>query len=444
MLSSLVNPATVRAAAIPVPTRESAGNGWNRMKIVIAPDSFKECLGAAEVAAIIAGELRASERAAGRPVCPRDVFAEGQGNPWEILECPLSDGGEGFADILSRHWGAEKVPVVVTGPLGVPVRAWYGKAGETAIMDVASVCGLSLVPVAHRNPLHTTTRGLGELLLAAYRNGYRKALVGLGGSATCDGGAGLLEAEGPLVSGSPAVPVRALAGRMEIRALCDVTNPFTGPQGAARVFGPQKGADAAMVETLEERMEEMAGRIRRETGKDVREMPGAGAAGGLAGALAAWFDAELLPGIDSMLSAVGFKDMIDGADLIITGEGKSDRQTLSGKVPLGVLKAARQASCQLPDALGACRLPDVQVSCRWPDALGAEECPDQGYGTRRRLVPVVLLSGVVEDREALLRAGFSRVVQITPPSMPRDMAIRPETAARHLRQAIARADWLHI
>lgn len=431
------------------------------MKIVIAPDSFKECLGAAEVAAIIAGELHVSERAAGRPVCPPGVFAEGLGDPWEILECPLSDGGEGFADILSRHWGAEKVPVVVTGPLGAPVRTWYGKAGETAIMDVASVCGLSLVPVAHRNPLHTTTRGLGELLLAAYRDGCRKALVGLGGSATCDGGAGLLEAEGPLASGFPAVPVRALAGRMEIRALCDVTNPFTGPQGAARVFGPQKGADAAMVETLEERMEEMAGRIRRETGKDVREMPGAGAAGGLAGALAAWFDAELLPGIDSMLSAVGFKDMIDGADLIITGEGKSDCQTLSGKVPLGVLKAARQASCQLPDTQGACRLPvaqtacrlsDVQVSCRLPDAqtacrlpdaLGAEDCPDQGYGTRRRPVPVVLLSGVVEDREALLRAGFSRVVQITPPSMPRDMAIRPETAARHLRQAVARADWLY-
>lgn len=365
------------------------------MKIVIAPDSFKECLGAAEVAGIIVDELRALASA--------DNCIAGAGQPFrEILECPLSDGGEGFTEILSRHWKAEKVPVVVTGPLGGPVRTWYGKAGETAIVDAASVCGLSLVPVPLRNPLHTTTKGLGEILLAAYRDGCRKAIIGLGGSATCDGGMGLMEAEGPLAPGTPALPVRALAGKMEIRVLCDVTNPFVGPQGAARVFGPQKGADAATVEVLEERLERMAARIRRETGKDIRTVPGSGAAGGLAGALMAWFDAELLPGIDSMLTFTGFRKMIEDADVIVTGEGKSDSQTLSGKVPFGVLQAARLSG---------------------------------------RPVPVLLFSGIVEDREALLQAGFSRVVQITPPSVPRDRAIQPDVASRHLRQAVARVDF---
>ena len=365
------------------------------MKIVIAPDSFKECLGAAEVAGIIAGELRA--------LAPAENCIAGVRQPFrEILECPLSDGGEGFTEILSRHWKAEKMPVVVTGPLGGPVRTWYGKAGETAIVDAASVCGLSLVPVPLRNPLHTTTKGLGEILLAAYRDGCRKAIVGLGGSATCDGGMGLMEAEGPLAPGASALPVRALAGKMEIRVLCDVTNPFVGPQGAARVFGPQKGADAATVEVLEERLERMAARIRRETGKDIRTVPGSGAAGGLAGALMAWFDAELLPGIDSMLTFTGFRKMIEDADVIVTGEGKSDSQTLSGKVPFGVLQAARLSG---------------------------------------RPVPVLLFSGIVEDREALLQAGFSRVVQITPPSVPRDLAIQPDVASRHLRQAVARVDF---
>ncbi|MBQ9660117.1 MAG: glycerate kinase [Bacteroidales bacterium] len=341
------------------------------MKIIIAPDTFKECLPAGRVADILADELSRL-----RP-------------GWTVAACPLSDGGEGFAGILTVALGGELRPLRVTGPLGEPVGAYFGRAGETGVIEVASACGLGLVPPGCRDPWAATSRGVGELLLAAASQGCRELLVGLGGSATCDGGAGMLSVPG----------IRTLCGRVRIRAFCDVDNPFVGPEGAARVFAPQKGADAAMVERLEVRMAAQAAAMLSETGTDVSALPGAGAAGGLAGALHACLGAEIVPGIDGLLDAVGFDRLAAGADWILTGEGRSDRQTLSGKVPFGVLRRARG-------------------------------------------VPVALLSGRLCDREMLQAAGFASLVEVTPPSAPLPDALRPEAAEANLRRAVA--DWLYL
>lgn len=337
------------------------------MKVVIAPDSYKECLDASRIAAILGDEFRRL-----RPA-------------WDIIECPLSDGGEGFVPIVTHALGGELLPVTVTGPLGDPVDASFGRAGETGVLDAASACGLSLVPPARRNPSLTTSRGVGDLMVAAFRAGCRRLLIGLGGTSTCDGGEGMMQAEG----------LPELRDLVTVDVLCDVDNPFVGPRGAARVFAPQKGADPAMVEDLEDRMLRRTARILEETGADVRELPGAGAAGGLAGALAAYFGARLSPGIDTVLRYVEFASKAADADWILTGEGRSDSQTLSGKVPAGVLRHA-----------------------------GGK--------------PVVLVSGHIQDREMLLNAGFADVLEVTPPDQPLSEALRPEMAERNLRAAIRR------
>lgn len=339
------------------------------MKVVIAPDAFKECLDAPSVSRILSDEIRRS-----RPA-------------WNVLECPLSDGGEGFVDLVTAALGGSKVPVRVTGPMGAPVDTYFGKAGETGIVDAASACGLSLVPPSLRNPLQATSLGVGQLLAAAFQAGCRKLLVGLGGTATCDGGAGMMQAGG----------IDRLRGKVSVDVLCDVDNPFVGPQGAARVFAPQKGADARMVGILEERLEGQARRILEATGTDVSRLPGAGAAGGLAGALAAWFGARLRPGIDTVLTYLDFGKKAEGADWILTGEGRSDGQTLSGKVPMGVLRHAGG-------------------------------------------IPVALVSGRIRDREALQAAGFAALVEVTPAAQPLSEALRPDVAERNLRAAAAR--WL--
>ena len=337
------------------------------MKIVIAPDSFKECLSAEEVASAIARGIYS--------VLPET----------EVVKVPLSDGGEGMAKLLTGRLGGGLVEVPVTGPMGETVEAYYGKVGRTAILDVASACGLQLVPPGERNPLKATSRGVGELMVAAKRGGCDELIIGLGGTATCDGGEGMMTLPG----------LRDLASGAKIKAFCDVDNPFLGPDGAARVFAPQKGADPQMVEVLERRMEECAGRILSETGVDVSRMPRAGAAGGLAGALHAYLGAELLSGIDGVLDMLGFDSEISGADFIITGEGSSDLQTLSGKVPMGVLR-------------------------------------------RSGRIPVYIISGRVRNEEALLKAGFSAAIQATPDEVPTSDAIRPEVAKANLFSAAVR------
>lgn len=336
------------------------------MRIVVAPDSFKECLSSVRVAEVVASALK-------------ERFPEA-----EILSLPLADGGEGTAGVLTRALRGQIRSLEVTGPLGLPVVARYGIAGDTAIIESAEACGLQLLKPQDRNPLLTTTRGVGELLLSL--RGFRKLLICLGGTSTCDGGEGMMEVPGL---------ADAMKG-VEITVLSDVDNPFVGPKGAARVFAPQKGASPADVEVLEARMIRVAERILHETGTDVSALPGAGAAGGLGGALMAWFGAKMVRGINAVLDALRFDEAIDGASRVITGEGRSDAQTLSGKVPYGVLR----------------------------------RCEGR--------VPVALLSGRIEDEAALRAAGFSTLVEVTPRDLPLTEALRPSVAAANLRLAVSR------
>ena len=334
------------------------------MKVVVAPDSFKGCLPAGEVAGTVADALR--ER-----------------HPdWEVVQLPLSDGGEGTLDIVTPAIGGTICRAQVHDPLGRMVDARFGLSGDTAVIEVAEACGLQRLAPRERNPLAASSYGVGELLLAAFRQGARHFLIGLGGTATCDGGEGMLQ-----------VPcLRETLRGCTLELLSDVDNPFVGPRGAARVFAPQKGASPADVEVLERRLEALAGRMLQETGVDVRHLPGAGAAGGLGGALVAYFGASVASGIDRVLGLLQFDTLVADARLIVTGEGKSDRQTLGGKVPLGVLRHARG-------------------------------------------VPVVLVSGRIEDPGELLAAGFSRLLQVSPEGLSLEEAVKPETARANLRRA---------
>ena len=335
------------------------------MKIVLAPDSFKGCLPAKEVAETMASALH-------------EMHPD-----WEIVELPLADGGEGPVDTVIDSLGGTCFEATVSDPLGRPVPARYGIAGNTAVIEVAEACGLKHLAPSERNPIMATSRGVGELLLAVRSRGVRHFLIGLGGTATCDGGSGMMSVPGI---------VEALEGCI-LELLCDVDNPFVGPRGAARVFAPQKGARPADVEILEERMKALACTILTETGKDVSSLPGAGAAGGLGGAFMAYFNAASVPGIDKILSITGFEKSIAGANLIVTGEGKSDLQTLSGKVPYGVLKHAGG-------------------------------------------IPVTLLSGRIEDLPALQEAGFSQIIQVSPENLSDEEATQTIVAIANLWQAV--------
>ena len=298
----------------------------------------------------------------------------------EVIPIPLADGGEGTLEVLVPALGATLREVMVSDPLGRPVRARYGVAGETAIIEVARACGLQLLKPAERNPLIASSRGVGELLMAAYAEGCRHFLVGLGGSAICDGGAGMMTVPG----------IRNLTS---LELLCDVSAPFVGPTGAARAFAPQKGASPEEVEVLETRMMNLAARMEKETGVDVRQMPGAGAAGGLGGALMACLGARMVSGIGRILELVHFSDAVEDASLVITGEGQSDAQTLQGKVPYGVLQNAK--------------------------------------GT-----PVALLSGRIVDRPALESSGFHPVVEVSPRNLPLREALTPSIARRNIQSAV--------
>lgn len=300
----------------------------------------------------------------------------------EVISLPLADGGEGTLETLAHALDARLCEATVSDPLGRPVRAQYGVAGKTAILEVAQACGLSLLRPQERNPLIASSRGVGELLMAAYGNGCRHFLIGLGGSAICDGGAGMMKVPG----------IRDLAG-ISMELLCDVNAPFVGPTGAARVFAPQKGASPEDVEVLEERMVRWAALMWEETGVDVSHLPGAGAAGGLGGAFMAYFGAGRVSGIQQVLDLYHFSEVAHGASLIITGEGRSDAQTLQGKVPFGVLQNAK--------------------------------------GT-----PVALLSGRIEDREALVAAGFHPVVEVSPRDMPLREALTPSVALCNIQSAV--------
>lgn len=317
------------------------------MKVIVAPDKFKGSLTAPEAARAIA---RGVERAA--PGAAVDLI-------------PMADGGEGTVEALVEATGGDYREAIVPGPLGEPVGARYGRLGDgrTAVIAMASASGLVLVPPGRSDPARASTRGTGDLLLAAIEGGATRLVVGIGGSATNDGGAGLAEALGfrlldadgmelPPGGGSlgrldridPAGRDPRLAG-VAVEVACDVDNPLCGPRGASSVYGPQKGASPEMVAALDANLAHLARVIRRDLGVEVADRPGAGAAGGLGAGLIAFASGTLRPGVSLVIDAVGLAGRLRGADLCLTAEGSIDGSSAFGKTAVGVARLARSLGC---------------------------------------------------------------------------------------------------
>ena len=370
-------------------------------KVILAIDSFKGCLSSKE-----------AETAAAQGI--RHVFPT-----CETICLPVADGGEGMQRVLTEALNGQEIRLSAHDPLMQMRQTAYGLSGDgtTAFIEMAAISGLPLVPLRQRNPSLTTTYGTGELIKDALNRGCRRFVIGLGGSATNDAGLGMLQALGfrfrdrygnelgkaqpmcgqllseiAFIESSTALPALREA---RFTAACDVCNPFFGPEGAACVFAPQKGADPEMVAALDKGLQHLAQVIWQTTGHDIATLPGAGAAGGMGGTLSALLNAELKPGIDLLLDLTDFDKLIEGADLIITGEGKSDRQTVMGKVPSGILKRAR-----------------------------------------RQGIPVILVSGSIEDADILNQAGFRAAFCITPAPMSLEEAMRPSTAGQNIMQTV--------
>jgi len=312
------------------------------MKIVIAPDSFKESLTALQVATAIEAGMR--------EVWPDATY----------VKVPMADGGEGTVQALIDALDGRRVTARVTGPLGQAVDAFYGRAGDLAVIEMAAASGLEGVPPGLRDPRTATSRGTGELILAALDAGARRFVLGVGGSATNDGGAGMLQALGvrlldaagnDIGRGGAAlarldrIDVAGLDPRVrqaEFRIACDVDNPLVGPRGASFVFGPQKGATPEMVAQLDAALAHYADIIRRDIGQDIAQLPGAGAGGGIAAAMVVFLHGQLRPGIEIVTEAVKLDALVREADLVVTGEGRIDGQTVNGKTPMGVARVARR------------------------------------------------------------------------------------------------------
>ncbi|WP_312239999.1 glycerate kinase [Pantoea sp.] len=314
------------------------------MKIVIAPDSYKESLTALEVASAIEAGFR-------------DIFPDAS-----YVKLPVADGGEGTVEAMVAATQGKIVRLAVTGPLGEEVDAFYGLSGDerTAFIEMAAASGLELVPTAKRDPLITTSYGTGELIKNALDRGVEHFIIGIGGSATNDGGAGMMQALGARLLdkqgeqigfGGGALPkldridIGSLDDRIahcRFEVACDVTNPLIGDQGASAIFGPQKGATPERVRQLDQALAHYAEIIRRDLDIDVLHIPGGGAAGGMGAALHAFCQAELRRGIEIVTEALGLAEQVKDATLVITGEGRIDSQTINGKVPIGVANVAKR------------------------------------------------------------------------------------------------------
>lgn len=313
------------------------------MKIVIAPGNFKESLTAPEAAAWIEKGVKKAIPSA------------------RTLLVPMADGGAMTVRSLVASTNGTLFRKKVVGPLGEPVRAEYGILGDgaTAVIEMSAASGLKLVPPEKRNPLLTTTFGTGQLIEAALNRGTRQLIIGIGDSATVDGGAGMAQALGIGLYNAGGTQIGFGGGNLarlrridtsgklpllrdaSIVVACDVDNPLTGPKGAARVYGPQKGASPAMVERLEKNLRHLARIITRDLGITVDKAPGAGAAGGLGAGLMAFLGARMKLGVEIVAESCRLKEKMTGADLVITGEGKLDGQTIQGKAPIGVARIAR-------------------------------------------------------------------------------------------------------
>jgi glycerate kinase len=367
--------------------------------VVVAPDSFKGSLSAIHAAAAM----------------ERGVLAA-----WpdaRVVKVPIADGGEGTVEALVEATSGRFEIRTVRGPLGRPVDARWGVLGDgvTAVVEMAAASGLTLVPEGRRDPRVASTFGTGQLIRAALDAGFRHVVVGIGGSATNDGGSGMAKALGvrfldgrgePLPEGGAALSRLAsidLSGvdprlaETELLVACDVDNPLTGPRGASAVYGPQKGATPAVVQELDLALERFAQVAAAATGRDVSRYPGAGAAGGLGAGLLFFTPARLVPGVDLVLDSARFDDVVRGASLVVTGEGRTDRQTAMGKAPVGVARVAQ-----------------------------------------RHGVPVLLVSGSLgPGAEEVLALGISRIVAAAPPGMPVEEAMA--RAAELLEAAVARS-----
>lgn len=346
-------------------------------KFVVAIDSFKGCL-----------TSREANGAAAEGVM--DVHPDA-----EVVQIPVSDGGEGFMEAFRSAIGGDLQELKVNDPLMRPVTARYLLKEKVAVIEVAQACGLPLLLKEERNPLSATSYGVGELIADAVRKGAEHVIVGLGGSATSDAGIGMLRALADEFARNGEWDDITELKSVRFTMASDVRNPLCGENGAAAVFGPQKGADAEAVRVLDERARRFAEKSARHFGYDRSEQEGAGAAGGLGYAFLQYLNADCRPGIQLLLETIHFDELVNDADMVVTGEGSADRQTLMGKLPVGVL--------------------------------------DQSGN-----VPVCLVAGRISDREQLLQAGFAFVECINPPGLALEEALRKEVAVRNIRETVMR------
>lgn len=366
------------------------------MKIVIASDSFKGSLTSVEVAQAATRGIKAVY-----PDC-------------DVVAVNVADGGEGTVEAVVDALGGEIVYTMVSDPLGRPIQARYGIAGKKAIIEMAAASGLPLLSSEERNPWITSTYGTGEMIMDAIQRGCSQFLIGIGGSATNDAGTGMLQALGFKFydfNGKEIIDCRG--GRLQNIAdlddtfvpkavreaqyivACDVDTPFCGPEGAAPVFAPQKGANAEMVAKLDAGMTSFAHVIENKYGINIIPVTGAGAAGGMGGGFRAFLNASLQRGIDMVLDAIDFDYTIQSADLIITGEGKIDSQTAKGKTVAGVLARAKKQN-----------------------------------------IPVIAIAGCIEICESVKQMGFAGIYPITEEKLPLEIAMQTEVAAMNVEKTV--------
>lgn len=312
-------------------------------KVILIPDSFKGTMSSSEICNIMKKAVLEHY-----PEC-------------EVTSIPVADGGEGSVDAFLEALGGEKIYKEVTGPyFGEKVKGYYGLLpGNVAVLEMAAAAALPMVG-DRKDPSSTTTYGVGELLIDAASRGVKRIILGLGGSATNDAACGLASAVGVGFynrKGEKFIPVGGTLDEVEridlsgidpaiknipITTMCDIDNPFYGPEGAAVVYGPQKGADEKMVRELDKKMRKLSEVMKRDCGVDVEAIPGSGAAGGMGGGMVAFFGSKLQMGIETVLETVGFSSLLEGADFVYTGEGKIDGQSLRGKVVIGVAREAKR------------------------------------------------------------------------------------------------------
>ena len=363
-------------------------DGAGYKKIIIACDSYKGCLSSREVNEAIASGVKewdSEDASSGIENVDSDAASP------EIICLEMSDGGEGMLDAFLSAMKGERVSIHAHDALMRWIEAEYGIVNDTAIIEIAQTAGLALIEPEQRNPMKATSWGVGEMIMNAYRRGVRHFIVGLGGSATSDCGIGMLKAMGD--------DWKKIRQECTFILASDVTNPLCGENGAAHVFAPQKGADAEMVEMLDARAWKFAEVSAKHFGYDRSEVPGAGAAGGLGYAFLQYFGAEVSAGAELLLREIGFDEMIRDADLVITGEGHSDRQTLMGKLPQRILE----------------------------HVLKNKATTDQ---------QIWLVSGGVSEKQALLDAGFDQVLAVSPQNMNLEEAMNPKIAKRNIANAI--------